>query len=90
MISTVGLLFMVHVQASLGIANLIVMAMQDLGISEEDARSKIFLKDSKGLIVKNRPTGGISGHKASFVKDLPPMETLEEIVKTIKPTVLIG
>ncbi|XP_018011705.1 NADP-dependent malic enzyme isoform X3 [Hyalella azteca] len=77
-------------EASLGIANLIVMAMAEEGISEADARSKIFLKDSKGLIVKDRPSGGIAGHKAAFVKELPPMESLEEIVKAIKPTTLIG
>lgn len=77
-------------QASLGIANLIVMAMADEGVSEADARAKIFLKDSRGLIVKDRPSGGISGHKASFVKDLPPMDSLEDIVKAVKPTALIG
>lgn len=66
------------------------MAMKEQGISTEEARSKIFLKDSKGLIVKDRPTGGIGGHKASYLKDLPPMESLEDIVKTVKPTALIG
>jgi len=77
-------------EASLGIANLIVMAMEEEGISTEEARSKIFLKDSKGLIVKDRPSGGISGHKTSFIKDMAPIDTLEDIVKTIKPTALIG
>ncbi|KAF2361748.1 Malic enzyme NAD-binding [Trinorchestia longiramus] len=77
-------------EASIGIANLIVMAMADEGISESDARSKIYLRDSKGLIVKDRPSGGVTGHKVSFQKDLPPLESLEEIVKSVKPTVLIG
>ena len=77
-------------QASLGIANLIVMAMEEEGVSREDARAKIFLKDSRGLIVKDRPSGGVTGHKVSFAKEVPPMETLEEIVKSVKPTVLIG
>lgn len=77
-------------EASLGIANLIVMAMIEEGISEADARSKIWLVDSRGLIVKDRPKGGISGHKVSFAHPHEPMEKLEDIVRHIKPTALIG
>ncbi|RXG56289.1 NADP-dependent malic enzyme, partial [Armadillidium vulgare] len=77
-------------EASIGIANLIVMAMEEEGSSIEDARSKIFMVDSKGLIVKNRPKGGVSGHKISFAKDHAPLEDLREIVNDVKPTALIG
>lgn len=77
-------------QASLGIANLIVMAMEEEGLSEEEARSKIWLVDSRGLIVKDRPKGGINGHKQSFAHPHEPMENLEEIVRELKPTTLIG
>ncbi|XP_068228452.1 NADP-dependent malic enzyme isoform X2 [Palaemon carinicauda] len=77
-------------EASLGIANLIVMAMTEEGVSVEEARSKIWLVDSKGLIVKNRPKGGISGHKVSFAHEHEPMDTLEDIVRELKPTSLIG
>ncbi|XP_064114945.1 NADP-dependent malic enzyme-like isoform X3 [Macrobrachium nipponense] len=77
-------------EASLGIANLIVMAMQEEGVSEQDARSKIWLVDSRGLIVKDRPKGGISGHKVSFAHEHEPMDALEDIVREIKPTSLIG
>ena len=48
------------------------------------------MKDSKGLIVKDRPEGGISEHKAPYAQDFKPMKDLEEIVDEIKPTVLIG
>ncbi|XP_050730185.1 NADP-dependent malic enzyme-like isoform X2 [Eriocheir sinensis] len=77
-------------EASLGIANLIVMAMQEEGLGEEEARSKIWLVDSRGLIVKDRPKGGINGHKQSFAHPHTPMESLEDIVREIKPTALIG
>ena len=77
-------------QASIGIANLIVMAMADEGISEEDARSKIWMVDSRGLLVKDRPKGGISGHKVHFAKAHEPMDNLGEIVKHLKPTAIIG
>lgn len=66
------------------------MAMEEEGSSIEDARSKIFMVDSKGLIVKNRPKGGVSGHKISFAKDHAPLEDLREIVNDVKPTALIG
>ncbi|KAK3874451.1 hypothetical protein Pcinc_020615 [Petrolisthes cinctipes] len=77
-------------EASLGIANLIVMAMMEEGVSEQDARSKIWLVDSRGLIVKDRPKGGISGHKVSYAHPHPPMDKLEDVVKELKPTALIG
>ncbi|XP_025832201.1 NADP-dependent malic enzyme isoform X2 [Agrilus planipennis] len=77
-------------EAALGIANLCVMAMKQEGTSEADAKSKIWLVDSKGLIVKNRPEGGITEHKAHFAQAHAPIRTLTEVVKTVKPSVLIG
>ncbi|XP_022257017.1 NADP-dependent malic enzyme-like [Limulus polyphemus] len=77
-------------EAALGTANLLVMAMEQDGVQSEEAMKKIWLIDSKGLIVKNRPTGGITEHKARFAKDYQNLTSLEEIVKSIKPTVLIG
>ncbi|XP_076650718.1 NADP-dependent malic enzyme isoform X2 [Halictus rubicundus] len=77
-------------EASLGIAWLCVMAMKKEGVSEEQAKSKIWMVDSKGLIVKNRPTGGLTEHKLRFARDDQAIDTLLEVVKTAKPTVLIG
>ncbi|CAH1373378.1 unnamed protein product [Tenebrio molitor] len=77
-------------EASLGIAGLCTMAMKAEGISEEEARKKIWMVDSKGLIVKNRPEGGISEHKMPYAQDHAPIKTLAEVVQTVKPTILIG
>jgi len=77
-------------EASIGIAQLIVMAMEKEGVAHEDALKKIWLVDSKGLLVKDRPEGGISGHKKEFAQDHPPMRRLADAVKKIKPSVLIG
>ncbi|XP_053976855.1 NADP-dependent malic enzyme-like isoform X2 [Hylaeus volcanicus] len=77
-------------EASLGIAWLCVMAMMKEGVSLEEAKSKIWMVDSKGLIVKNRPTGGVTEHKEKFARDDKPIDTLLEVVKTARPTVLIG
>lgn len=78
-------------EANLGIANLLSLAMvNDDGITMAEARKRIWMVDSKGLIVKNRPKGGVSGHKVDFAQEHAPIDTLEEVVKTIKPTALIG
>ncbi|XP_078033495.1 NADP-dependent malic enzyme isoform X1 [Augochlora pura] len=77
-------------EASLGIAWLCAMAMMDEGVTEEQAKSKIWMVDSKGLIVKNRPSGGLTEHKMHFARSDAPIDTLLEVVKTAKPTVLIG
>lgn len=77
-------------EAAIGTAQLIVSCMKQRGVSEEEALSKIWLVDSRGLIVKDRPKGGINHEKAPFAKAAAPIETLEEAVDFVKPTALIG
>ncbi|KAH7936520.1 hypothetical protein HPB49_000585 [Dermacentor silvarum] len=85
-------LFMGAGEASLGIAELLVMAMVTEGTSEADARNSIWMLDSRGLIVKDRAPNGDStqSHKEKFAKDVKQMNNLPDIVKFVKPTVLIG
>ena len=77
-------------EAALGIANLCVMAMVAEGMTKEEAKKNIWLVDSRGLIVKNRPAGGVTGEKVHFAQDHAPIDNLSDVVKVIKPTVLIG
>jgi len=77
-------------EANIGIANLCVMAMMEEGTSQEEARSKIYMVDSRGLIVKDRPKGGVTGHKVDFAKEMAPIDALGDVVKAIKPTAIIG
>lgn len=67
------------------------MAMEKReGVPYEEAKKRVWLKDSRGLIVADRPEGGISEHKLPFAHQHEPMADLGEIVKKLKPTVLIG
>merc|ERR1719340_407249 len=78
-------------EAALGIANLIAMAMEKReGVPHGEAIKRVWLKDSRGLIVKNRAKGGITEHKAPFAHEHAEIDELGDIVKAIKPTVLIG
>merc|ERR1712038_2217925 len=78
-------------EAAIGIAQLIAMAMEKReGVPYAEGIKKVWMKDSRGLIVKGRPEGGISEHKAPFAHEHAPMKELGEIVKEIKPTCLIG
>ncbi|XP_052242916.1 NADP-dependent malic enzyme-like [Dreissena polymorpha] len=77
-------------EANIGIANLLALAMTEEGTPLQEARDKIWMVDSKGLIVHGRPSGGISGHKKDFAKKHRPIDTLEEVVKVVKPTAIIG
>ncbi|KAM3837482.1 NADP-dependent malic enzyme, mitochondrial [Vipera latastei] len=75
-------------EAALGIAHLIVMALEKEGIPREEAVKKIWMVDSKGLIVKGR--SHLNHEKEMFAHDHPTVKTLEEVVRTIKPTAIIG
>ncbi|XP_069735951.1 NADP-dependent malic enzyme, mitochondrial isoform X2 [Phaenicophaeus curvirostris] len=75
-------------EAAMGIAHLILMALEKEGISREDAIKKIWMVDSKGLIVKGR--SHLNHEKEMFAQDHPNVNTLEEVVKKVKPTAIIG
>ncbi|XP_005181129.2 NADP-dependent malic enzyme isoform X2 [Musca domestica] len=77
-------------EAALGIANLCLMALMKEGLSEAEAKERIWMVDSKGLIVKDRPAGGLTEHKLHFAQDHAPINSLAEAVETLQPSVLIG
>ncbi|MDN5871249.1 MAG: NAD-dependent malic enzyme [Nitrococcus sp.] len=74
--------------AGIGIANMIVEAMQDEGLSQADARARIAMFDANGLLQSDRRD--LSSSQQVYAKDLPATTDLAEAVKAFKPTVLIG
>ncbi len=73
--------------AATGIADLMVKELQAQGLSEAEARSRISLVDSKGLVTTGRAK--IEDNKAPFAQDHA-AATLLEAINDLKPTVLIG
>lgn len=83
-------LFLGAGEAAIGIADLTVKAMQQEGLSLQEARDKIWMFDIDGLLAKNRPEGALGGHKAYYAKDHKPMKNFHEVVREVKPSIMIG
>ncbi|KAJ6638896.1 NADP-dependent malic enzyme [Pseudolycoriella hygida] len=77
-------------EAAIGIADLCCKAMEADGIPQAEARGKIWMADIDGLLTTTRKVGDLHGHKKFYAKDHSPVKNLLEIVKEIKPTILIG
>ncbi|KAK5966233.1 Malic enzyme [Trichostrongylus colubriformis] len=78
--------------AGLGIAELCVTQMVDEGLSEQEARDRIFLLNSKGLITKDRVAKEerLTARHGLFAKDLPETPGLLDVIKMVKPNALMG
>jgi malate dehydrogenase (oxaloacetate-decarboxylating) len=84
--------------AGIGIANLLVKALMEDGLSEAEARGRIYAMGRPGLLVEGaegiheeqkdyvRPRKDVEGWKVADAKKI----SLEEVVRNAKITVLIG
>ncbi|KAH1048091.1 hypothetical protein J1N35_038875 [Gossypium stocksii] len=83
-------LFLGAGEAGTGIAELIALEIsKQTNMPLEEARKKISLVDSKGLIVKSR-IDSLQHFKKPWAHDHEPIKKLVDAVNGIKPTVLIG
>ena len=82
------LLFLGAGEAATGIADLVVTAMMAEGLSEAEARKRIWLVDSRGLVVKGRE--GLNKHKLPYAHEHTPVGDFLSAIKTLKPTSIIG
>ena len=83
------LLFFGAGEAGTGIADLVVAAFQDEGLSVAEAKSHCWFVDSQGLVVRGRP-GQLAEHKEPYAHEHAPLATLAEAVEAVRPTALIG
>ena len=65
-------------QANLGIAELICLKMEKEGVPKAEAYKKIFMLDSRGLLVKSRTN--LTSHKLPFAKVAKILDTLHVII----------
>ncbi len=82
------LLFLGAGEAGIGIGKLMVSAMTQEGLSEEEARRNCWFVDSRGLIVSSR--NDLTEHKRLFAHDHPFQPDMLASIESLRPTAIIG
>jgi malate dehydrogenase (oxaloacetate-decarboxylating)(NADP+) len=75
-------------EAGIGIANLLVLALTEAGLPQNEARARCWFVDSKGLVVRSR--NDLSSHKLVFAQEHEPLADAVAIIESVRPSVLIG
>jgi malate dehydrogenase (oxaloacetate-decarboxylating)(NADP+) len=76
--------------AAVGIADMICAGIADEhSMTTEEARKLVWMCDSRGLVTSKRKSG-VEVHKEPYARDEKPAQGLLEVIKRVKPTVLIG
>lgn len=86
------LVFMGAGSAGVGVAKQLMEYYTRRGLSEEEAKSKFYLVDTKGLVTMDRGDR-LAEHKLYFARTDNgghQFSTLEEVIKMVKPTALVG
>jgi len=81
-------LFLGAGEAGLGVANLLVLLLRDMGVNPADAYKKIWLYDVDGLITSER--FDLDPMQIKFAHDHKNIKSFEECVEQLKPTAIIG
>jgi malate dehydrogenase (oxaloacetate-decarboxylating)(NADP+) len=82
------ILFLGAGSAAIGIADLIVSAMQIKGLSQYEARSRISMFDINGLIEPSR--ADLSESQKVYAHKAEPSKDFVKTIESIQPTILIG
>lgn len=82
------LLFLGAGEAGIGIADLVVSAMMQEGLTAEAARQQCWFVDSRGLVESGRTD--LAEHKLPYAHDHAPLTTFLEAVEALQPTGIIG
>jgi len=81
-------LFLGAGSAGIGIGELIVSAMKEDGLPEEEARTRCWFVDSRGLVVKGRTD--LQEHKLRFAHDVAPVPDFLSAMREFRPTAIVG
>ena len=81
-------LFLGAGEAGVGIADVIVTALMDEGMTEAAARQCCWFVDSKGLVVADR--ADLAAHKRPYAHAHPFNSDFLTAIETLRPTVIIG
>ena len=81
-----------------GIANLFVLALVEQGLTREEAQHRVWMVDSRGLVIKGRQDleefkrtyARTEGEIAGYTCEDPAHISLAEAVANVRPTILIG
>ncbi len=82
------LLFLGAGEAGIGIADLCASAMVREGMSREEAKSRMWFVDSKGLVVKSRKD--LAEHKLPYAREHEFLRDLSAAIEAAQPTAIIG
>jgi len=75
-------------EAGIGIADMIVTALQREGLSGMEARDRVWLVDSKGLVLNCRPD--LSNEKRRFAHEYEFVSDHLSAINGLRPTAIIG
>ena len=81
-------LFLGAGSAGTGIAGLMVKILSENGLRTEEALNRIWMFNSKGLLVNSRTD--LENYKKTFAHDHEPIADFAEAVRKLKPTAIIG
>ena len=79
--------------AGVGVAKQLTEYFMKEGLSEDEARQRFWLVDSQGLVTADRPGRALAEHKIYFAREDnegKQLQSLEEVVEYVKPTILMG
>jgi len=82
------ILFLGAGSAGIGIANMIVSAMELKGLSRDEARKRITMVDVNGLIEPSRTD--LTEDQKVYAHEAKPTKDLVAVIEAFKPTALIG
>ena len=74
--------------AAAGLCNMVAAALTIDGLPEAEARRRLWMFDTKGLVVAARTD--LAEHKRPFAHEHPPVASYLDAVKALRPTAIVG